>query len=87
MWPAALGGAARSSAARCATIPYVAGAFGRGSIDVKCPECGRSISVMIGDARKSPTVTCPNGHRVKLDASGLDSGLNDVQKSIDRFMK
>lgn len=63
------------------------GMFDQDSLDISCPECGASIAVKVGEARKSPTVTCPNGHSVKLDASQFDRGLRDVQRGIDDLFK
>lgn len=53
------------------------------ALDVSCPACGASISATIGQARKSPTVRCRNGHDVKLNASDLDKGIRDVEKGLD----
>lgn len=57
------------------------------SIDVPCPECGRSLSVTVGEARRSPTIECPGGHRVHLEASQFDSGIRDAERSVDDFKR
>jgi hypothetical protein len=59
------------------------GVFDDSPLGVECPECGAPISATIGQARRSPTVKCPNGHSVKLETSSLDRGLKDVQKGLD----
>lgn len=53
------------------------------ALNISCPVCGASISATIGEARRSPTVRCSNGHDVQLRASDLDQGIRDVEKGLD----
>ena len=66
------------------------GAFDNHPIEIECPECEATTALTVGDARKSPTLTCPNGHEIAIDGSqleqsltGIDSALADIPKSVE----
>jgi hypothetical protein len=55
------------------------------SLDPTCPECGATISMTVGEARQSPTRTCPNGHEISFASSSLDRGIKDIERKLDNL--
>lgn len=68
------------------------GLFDDHTIDVACPKCGAKVAAKLGALRKSPTLTCPNGHEITVDASdleremgGVDRAYDDLRESLKKF--
>jgi len=51
-------------------------------LDARCPLCRAAIPLTIGEARKSPTARCPNGHEVEFSASDLEGKIRDLEKRL-----
>lgn len=52
-----------------------------------CPTCNSRLKVTISDVANHRTVTCPHGHRVKLeDGNGgfrkADKAMSDLDKAL-----
>ena len=59
-------------------------------IDFECPKCNATMQITLGEVRRSPTVTCPSGHEIHLEASDLDAKTKDVERALadlDRTFK
>lgn len=56
-------------------------------IDLPCPQCGHKLSESIGRLKHSPELTCVCGCLVKVEASDLAAGIEDVEKRLDEFSR
>lgn len=61
-------------------------------IDIDCPECGQIVKVTVGELRRSPMLTCPQGHEIAIDGSEFDrdlrpadEALKELDDTIDKF--
>lgn len=54
-------------------------------LELDCPSCGRKVKTTIGAARRSPTLRCPSGHQIEVDASQFDRELKQVDRSFADF--
>ncbi len=57
--------------------------FDKEPLEFECPECNAKVRTTIGDARRSKTLTCPNGHTIRTDGSQLDRETRKVERAID----
>lgn len=55
-------------------------------LDPKCPECGTTTELTVGEARQNPTRTCPNGHEFTIDAKRFEQAALDVQRQVDDLL-
>jgi hypothetical protein len=53
-------------------------------LSVDC-ECGAVVKATVGQLRRSPTLTCPNGHEINVDGSQLDSDLRRADRALDKL--
>lgn len=58
------------------------GVFADQELSAQCPECGATVTMSIGEARKSPTRSCPNDHTIEFEATDLDRKLKDTERRI-----
>jgi hypothetical protein len=65
----------------------MSGFLDKTSLEIDCPSCGRKVKTTVGDARRSPTLRCPSGHEVEVDASQFDRELKKVDRSLADFEK
>jgi hypothetical protein len=59
-------------------------------LDFNCPGCDAPVKITLGEARRSPTMRCPNGHTIDIDASDLDRKTKEVERAmrdLDRTLK
>ena len=56
-------------------------------LESDCPSCGRTVRTTIGAVRRSPTLRCPSGHEIAVDASQFDRELKKVDRSLADFEK
>jgi hypothetical protein len=56
-------------------------------LEIPCPECQQVVRTTIGRARRSPTVRCPGGHTIKVDARQLDRELGKVDRALDNLIR
>lgn len=54
-------------------------------LELECPSCGGKVRTTIGAARRSPTLRCPSGHEIKVDASQFDRELKQADRSLADF--
>lgn len=52
-------------------------------LEIPCPECGRKAKTTVGESRRNASIRCLGGHTIQVDGSGLDTGVNQVEKRID----
>lgn len=52
------------------------------SLEIDCPVCGSRVRTTIGRARRSPTVRCPRGHAIKVEASQFDRELRKTDRAL-----
>jgi hypothetical protein len=64
-----------------------AGALDDHPFEQKCPTCGVLVRATVGQVRRSPTLTCPNGHEVKVNATHLDRDQKNVDKALDDLLR
>jgi hypothetical protein len=53
-------------------------------IEVPC-DCGQVVKATVGELRRSPTLTCPQGHSIAVDGSQFDRDLQPVDREIKRL--
>jgi len=61
-------------------------------IDQDCPTCNARMRVTVSDVANERTVTCPRGHRVRLeDGNGgfrkADKAMSDLDKALRNLGK
>jgi transposase-like protein len=62
--------------------------FDSATINIPCPECSRKTSKTIGWIKSHNSMTCSGcGASITLDKKDLLRGLQQVDKSIQRFSK
>lgn len=52
-------------------------------IEVPCPKCGKKLPTTVGKARRGPTLSCPGGHSVTLEARDFDRGFSKVEGTVN----
>jgi hypothetical protein len=52
-----------------------------GVLVFKCETCGATMTTTFAQARRSPTLQCPNGHEVNIDDSELRRA-RDVERRM-----
>lgn len=57
-------------------------------LDVSCPECGGTVRFNLDDVAMERTMTCSNGHGVKLRDEGggaaeVSGALRDLDRQLD----
>jgi lysyl-tRNA synthetase class I len=63
----------------------VSGLLDQTPLELRCPSCGQVLRTTFAAARRSPTLRCPKGHEVKVDASQFDRELRKVDRSFSEF--
>jgi len=52
-------------------------------LDPECPECGATVRMTVGEARRSPTRRCPNGHEISFEASDFERKIRGAEDQLD----
>lgn len=61
----------------------MAGFLDNSRLDIACPLCAARVATTLGRARRSPTVRCPRGHSIRVEASQLDRELRKTDRAFD----
>jgi uncharacterized Zn finger protein len=62
--------------------------FDSHEITIACPNCKENLTEKLGILRESPAIKCAScGESIKFDASALDKGLSDADRSISEFKR
>lgn len=56
-------------------------------VEIPCSACGKKIKETLGRLQSNPTLTCTCGATTKVDSTGFNQGLADINKSLDGFGK
>ncbi len=65
----------------------MSGVLDNSPLEIDCPSCGRTVRTTIGAVRRSPTLRCPSGHEIAVDASQFDRELKKVDRSFSDLEK
>ncbi|HAS54951.1 MAG TPA: hypothetical protein DCS42_12950 [Nitrospiraceae bacterium] len=60
--------------------------FDNQKIELKC-ECGRKFKETIGRLKKNPSIKCPCGITIKIEADQLAGKLDKAQSALDNIPK
>ncbi len=61
-------------------------------LEIKCPECGRTMRTTLDAVRLGRSVRCAGGHSVKLKDEGrgvakTDRAMGDLERALKRLGK
>jgi hypothetical protein len=51
---------------------------------IECPQCGHKMNPPLTQLKNDPTLTCPRGHRFKVQTGGSARKVADQLAKIDR---
>ena len=55
-------------------------------MEFRCDTCDAVLNTTVGEARRSPTLQCPNGHPIEHDAEELDASIRKAEERVGNIM-
>ena len=55
-------------------------------MEFRCDTCAAVLATTVGEARKTPTLECPNGHPIEHDAEALDADIRKAEERVGSIM-
>jgi hypothetical protein len=61
--------------------------FDDAEISIPCPECGTTVKKSPEWIKSNDHFECECGRKVKIEAAGLQDGLEEAQRKVKEFKK
>lgn len=55
-------------------------------MEFTCETCGAVLETTVGEARRNPTLECPDGHPIEHDAEELDASIRQAEEKVGNIM-
>lgn len=56
------------------------------AMEFSCDACGATLHTTVGEARRTSTLECPNGHPIEHDAEELDASTRQAEERVGSIM-
>lgn len=66
--------------------PSAEGFMDAKAMEFPCDTCGAVLHSTVGEARRSSTLECPNGHPIEHDAEELDASIRRAEQRVGNIM-